>query len=160
MGKPSSRSESSSSTKADKKFEKKLQFYAKVRDTVTALTAQKAITKKKKLRSRQKKLKAYDLSSLSEFLPEMKAPQQPTTAGFKLNCKSRQKLILKEGKQLSTVLKHPAFQLNPLAAIRQHLESTQPVVDEKLKKTKTKNGGRKKKEKKPKGLAGSQSMEM
>ena len=67
---------------------------------------------------------------------------------------------MKEGKQLSTVLKHPAFQSDPLAAIRQHLESTQPVVDEKLKKTKTKNGGKKKKEKKSKGLAGPQSMEM
>ena len=48
---------------------------------------------KKKLRSRQKKLKVYNLSSLSEFLPEMKVRQQLTTAEFKLNCKSRQKLM-------------------------------------------------------------------
>ncbi|KAJ0011119.1 hypothetical protein Pint_33871 [Pistacia integerrima] len=39
MGKSSARAESSS--KADRKFEKKLEFYAKVRDTV----AKKAITK-------------------------------------------------------------------------------------------------------------------
>lgn len=67
---------------------------------------------------------------------------------------------LREGKQLSTVLKHPAFQLDPLAAICQHLESTQPVFNEKPREKKTKNGGKKKKEKKLKGLAGSQSMEM
>ncbi|KAK5837975.1 hypothetical protein PVK06_006702 [Gossypium arboreum] len=88
MGKPSSRPDSSS--KADKKFDKKVQFYAKVRDTVASLTAKKDITKKKKLRSRQKKLKAYDLSALSEFLPELKAPR---ANDFKLNCKSRQQLM-------------------------------------------------------------------
>ena len=49
---------------------------------------------KKKLRSRQKKLKAYDLSALSEFLPELKTPKQTTAAAdFKLNCKSRQQLM-------------------------------------------------------------------
>ncbi|XP_075653242.1 uncharacterized protein LOC142623682 isoform X2 [Castanea sativa] len=65
-----------------------------VRDSVAALSAQKAIEKKKKLRSRQKKLKAYDLSSLSEFLPELKIPRQPSPAAeFKLNCKSKQKLM-------------------------------------------------------------------
>ncbi|KAL5857875.1 hypothetical protein ACOSQ3_005333 [Xanthoceras sorbifolium] len=55
---------------------------------------------KKKVRSRHKKLKAYDLSSLTEFLPELKGSWQPAPAPeFKHNCKSRQKLILKEGKQ-------------------------------------------------------------
>ncbi|XWS68075.1 hypothetical protein CRYUN_Cryun04dG0059000 [Craigia yunnanensis] len=159
MGKPSSRPDSSS--KADKKFDKKLQFYAKVRDTVSSLTAKKDITKKKKLRSRQKKLKVYDLSALSELLPELKAPKQPTPAtDFKLNCKSRQQLILKEGKQLSAVLKHPAFQADPLAAIHQHLQSTQPVLDEKPKKKTTKNGGKKKKSKKSKSSFGPQSMDI
>ncbi|KAE8718451.1 hypothetical protein F3Y22_tig00110013pilonHSYRG00244 [Hibiscus syriacus] len=41
---------------------------------------------------------------------------------------------LKEGKQLTAVLEHPAFQVNPLAAIHQHLQNTQPVLDEKPKK--------------------------
>ncbi|KAL9417812.1 hypothetical protein AB3S75_040746 [Citrus x aurantiifolia] len=144
MGK--SRAKAESSTKSDRKFEKKLQFYSKVRDTVASLTAKKAITKKKKLRSRQKKLKVYNLSTLSESLPELKAPWQPIPAAdSKLNCKARQKLILKEGKQLSTVLNHPAFQVDPLAAINQHLESTQPVSDEKPKKKMNKNGSKKRK---------------
>ncbi|KAK3195879.1 hypothetical protein Dsin_027189 [Dipteronia sinensis] len=159
MGKSSLKTESS---KSDRKFEKKVQFYAKVRDTVTSLAATKAITKKTKLRSRQKKLKTYDLSSLSEFLPELKGSPQPAPAPeFKLNCKSRKKLIilhlfktwndwciffrLKEGKQLSTVLNHPAFQADALAAIHQHLKSTQPILDEKAKKRMNKNGGKKKK---------------
>ncbi|XP_040945128.1 putative ribosome biogenesis protein slx9-like isoform X4 [Gossypium hirsutum] len=150
MGKPSSRPDSSS--KADKKFDKKVQFYAKVRDTVASLTAKKDITKKK-FRSRQKKLKAYDLSALSEFLPELKAPR---ANDFKLNCKSR----LKEGKQLSAVLEHPAFQADPLAAIHQHLQNTQPVLDEKPKKKKNQNGGRKKKSKKSKALSRQQSMDI
>ncbi|MBA0682964.1 hypothetical protein Goari_024648, partial [Gossypium aridum] len=112
---------------------------------------------KKKLRSRQKKLKAYDLSALSEFLPELKAPR---ANDFKLNCKSRQQLILKEGKQLSAVLEHPAFQADPLAAIHQHLQNTQPVLDEKPKKKKNQNGGRKKKSKKSKALSRQQSMDI
>ena len=67
---------------------------------------------------------------------------------------------LKEGKQLSAVLKHPAFQADPLAAIHQHLQSTQPVLDEKPKKKTTKNGGKKKKNKKSKASSGPQSMDI
>lgn len=166
MGKPGSRSDLS--TKADRKFEKKLEFYAKVRDTVSTLSTQKAIVKKKKLRSRQKKLKAYNLSSLTEFLPELKGEQIPTPASdFKLNCKSMRNLILKEGKQLNTVLNHPAFQSDPLAAIHQHLERTQPVIEEKKPEkrknkcgSKKKKGGSKKKGMKSEGSSGPQSMDM
>jgi len=58
------------------------------------LNKQFLFIQKKKLRSRQKKLKAYDLSTLTEFLPELKSSQQSKpTAEFKLNSKSRQKLM-------------------------------------------------------------------
>ncbi|XAR59422.1 hypothetical protein NMG60_11015257 [Bertholletia excelsa] len=156
MGKTSLRSEAS--TRADRKFEKKLQFYAKVRDTVASLSAQKTISKTKKVRTRYKKLKAYDLSTLSEFLPDLKASKQPTP-DFKLNSKSRKNLVLKETNQLKTVLSHPAFQSDPLAAIHQHLQSTQPVRDEKPQR-KNKNGKKKAKKKKPKASSGPQSMEI
>jgi hypothetical protein len=46
---------------------------------------------KKKQRSRQKKLKAYDFSELSEFLPETASSQKQTEV--KLNCKSKQALV-------------------------------------------------------------------
>jgi hypothetical protein len=93
MGKPSKGSEVT--TKSDKKFEKKLQFYTKVKDTVTSLSVQKEIGKKKKIRSRQKKLKAYDLTNLSEFLPEFNALQKSALPApeLKMNCKRRQKLV-------------------------------------------------------------------
>ncbi|KAM2493468.1 hypothetical protein PS1_044867 [Malus domestica] len=158
MGKPGSRSESS--TKAGRKFEKKLEFYAKVRDAVSSLGAQKAIVKKKKLRSRQKKLKAYDLSSFSEFLPELKEKRPTPVSELKINCKSKKKLVLKEGKQLTTVLNHPTFKSNPLAAIHQHLQSTRPVVDGKPVKRKNKSGSKKRKEKKSKASVGPQAMDM
>ncbi|KAL4278249.1 hypothetical protein GQ457_03G003250 [Hibiscus cannabinus] len=88
--------------------------------------------------------------------PLLKASKLQTPASdFKLNCKSRQQLILKEGKQLTAVLEHPAFQADPLAAIHQHLRNTQPVVDKKPKKKANKNGGKKKKSK---GSSISQSM--
>ncbi|KAG6647596.1 hypothetical protein I3843_07G087500 [Carya illinoinensis] len=79
----------------------------------------------------QKKLKAYDLS---DFLDrDLKSQRQPTK--LKLNGKSKQKLILKEGKHLRMVLSHPAFQSDPFATIHQHLQSTQPILDhEKPKK--------------------------
>ncbi|WCJ17791.1 hypothetical protein M5689_000184 [Euphorbia peplus] len=149
------------SGKSDRKFEKKLEFYAKVRDKVAGLNAEKLI-KKKKLRSRQKKLKVYDLSSLTEFLPEVKA-SAPQPTQFKLNCKSRKKLLLKESKQLSTVLNHPAFQSDPLQAIHQHLQNTQPPADEKpKKKLKNVNGSKKKgkKKKKPSASNEPQSMDL
>ncbi|TQD87976.1 hypothetical protein C1H46_026474, partial [Malus baccata] len=115
---------------------------------------------KKKLRSRQKKLKAYDLSSFSEFLPELKEKRPTAASEFKINCKSKKKLVLKEGKQLTTVLNHPTFKSNPLAAIHQHLQSTQPVEDVKPEKRKNKSGSKKRKEKKSKASAGPQAMDM
>ncbi|KAD2394338.1 hypothetical protein E3N88_41315 [Mikania micrantha] len=159
MGKTSSRKESKDESKhADRKFEKKLEFYSKVRETV-ALGAQKSI--KKKLRTRQKKLKAYNLSSLSEFLPDLESFKQASPADFKVTSKSRQKLVMKEANQLKTVLNNPTFQADPLAAIHQHLQNTQPVSDEKLtrKNEKGKKVKKKSKKKKSKSATGPQSME-
>uniref|UniRef100_A0A0D9XY72 Ribosome biogenesis protein slx9-like n=1 Tax=Leersia perrieri TaxID=77586 RepID=A0A0D9XY72_9ORYZ len=110
--------------KSKQKLEKKLSFYTKVKDAVTSLNATKTISKKTKLRNRKKKLKAYDLSALSEFLPETDASKQHTET--KLNCKSKQALVQREAAQLNAVLTNPQFQLDPFAAIHQHLLSTQP----------------------------------
>ncbi|XP_017219125.1 uncharacterized protein LOC108196375 isoform X7 [Daucus carota subsp. sativus] len=149
------------SSRADQKFEKKLQFYAKIRDKVSSLGAQKAIVKKKKLRSRQRKLKAYDLSALSEFLPdEKKETKLQTAVDFKLTCKSRQTLVLKEGKQLNNVLNHPAVKADPLGAIHQHLQNTQPLTDVKQIKKPKKVGKKKAKGKKSKASSAPQSMDM
>ncbi|KAL3322131.1 hypothetical protein AABB24_039651 [Solanum stoloniferum] len=156
MGKTTSRGDAAA--RAERKFEKKLDFYAKVRQTVASLSTNKAIAKKK-VRSRQKKLKAYDLSTLTEFLPDLKASQQPKPAEFKLKSKTRKNLVLKEDNQLQAVINHPAFQSDPLGAIHQHLQSTQPTVDEKPKIRENKNGNRKGK-KKSKASAGLQSMEI
>ncbi|XP_052193045.1 ribosome biogenesis protein slx9-like isoform X1 [Diospyros lotus] len=156
MGKTSSRSEPS--TRADRKFEKKLQFYAKVRDTVASLGVQKAISKNKKDRSRKKKLEAYDFSSLSEFLPDLKVSKQVAPTKFKLNSKSRQTLILREANQLQAVLNHPAFLSDPLAAIHQHLHSTQPGTDQKPERKHIKSG--KKQQQQKKNSKTSKSMEI
>uniref|UniRef100_A0A0D9VX81 Ribosome biogenesis protein slx9-like n=1 Tax=Leersia perrieri TaxID=77586 RepID=A0A0D9VX81_9ORYZ len=110
--------------KSKQKLEKKLSFYTKVKDTVTSLNATKTISKKTKQRSRKKKLKAYDLSAFTEFLPETDASKQDTET--KLNCKSKQALVQREAAQLNAVLTNPQFQLDPFAAIHQHLLSTQP----------------------------------
>ncbi|KAF5751181.1 putative ribosome biogenesis protein slx9-like isoform X2 [Tripterygium wilfordii] len=146
------------STKEKRILEKTRQFKTKIKDTSAALNVKTAISKKK-VRSRQKKLKAYDLSNLSEFLPELKTVQLNTAelSNSKLNCKSRQKLILKEGKQLCAVLNHPVFQSDPLAAIHQHLQMTQPVEkpDRKMNKNK-----KKEMKKKSKASTESQSMDM
>ncbi|XP_024007534.1 putative ribosome biogenesis protein slx9-like [Eutrema salsugineum] len=156
MGKPSKGSEAAS--KSDKKFEKKLQFYTKVKDTLTSLSVQKEIGKKKKIRSRQKKLKAYDLSTLSEFLPEFNASQKSALPApdLKMNCKRRQELVLTEGDRLNKVLDHPAFQADPMGSIFQHLQSQQPPVEEKPKKKTNINGSKKRNRKKGKAV----SMEM
>ncbi|KAF8377593.1 hypothetical protein HHK36_030975 [Tetracentron sinense] len=76
-----------------------------------------------------------------------------------MNGKSRQKLIEKEGKQLRTVLNHPTFKLDPLSAIHQHLENTQPLPVEKPGK-KPNRSGKKEKGKKSKASFGVQSMDI
>ncbi|KGN54744.1 putative ribosome biogenesis protein slx9-like [Cucumis sativus] len=158
MGKPVSRSDVKS--KAERKFEKKVQFYERVGETITTLNAQKSITKKKNHRRRKRDLKAFDLSTLSEFLPGLEATKQkPSAAELKLNCKSRLKFILKERKQMGTVLNHPVFQADPLRAVQLHLEGTQPIEEPKKKKM-NKNGSKKRKEKKSKASAKPSSMEM
>ncbi|KFK33386.1 hypothetical protein AALP_AA5G006300 [Arabis alpina] len=153
MGKPSKGSETAS--KADKKFEKKLQFYTKVKDTLTSLSVQKEIGKKKRKRSRQKKLKAYDLSNLSEFLPEFNASRKSALPAveLKMNCKRRQQLTLTEGERLNKVLDHPAFQSDPIGSIFQHLQSEQPLVAENPKKKTNTNGSKKRNKKKGKAVS-------
>lgn len=158
MGKPVSRSDAKS--KAERKFEKKVQFYERVGETIANLNAQKTITKKKNNRRRKRDLKAFDLTSLSEFLPGLKAPKQKSSAAdLRLNCKSRLKFILKERKQMDTVLNHSVFQADPLKAIQLHLEGTQPIEELKKKKS-NKNGSKRRKEKKSKASAIPSSMEM
>ncbi|KAL3843902.1 hypothetical protein ACJIZ3_001305 [Penstemon smallii] len=155
MGKTRSRSDGE--TRADRKFEKKVQFYEVVRSSV----AQKTITKEKKQkkRSRQRKLKAYDMSALSNYLPELKAPSESRPAEFKLNCKNRNKLLLREDNHMKTVISDPVFQSDPLSAIYQHLQSTQDFKDEKPKRKDSKTGKRKVKKKNSKASA-QQSMEI
>ncbi|XP_004491503.1 uncharacterized protein [Cicer arietinum] len=163
MGKINTRSDSLDS-KSNRKFEKKLHFYSKVKDAVASLTAQKSIAKKNnQQKRRQKKLKAYNLSSLLESLPELKAPRKPCNEdNIKLNCTSRQKLVLKEGQRLSDIFKDLSFQMDPLAAIHQHLLSTRPVVEveEQPKKKRVNTNGSKKRKNKSKAGAGQQSMDM
>ncbi|XP_073100217.1 uncharacterized protein [Elaeis guineensis] len=153
-------SEEKESKSFKRKIEKKLKFYAKVRDAVVALGAKKAISKKKRLRSRQKKLKAYDLSALSEFLPDLNAPKQPSReTNLRINCKTRQKLVQREGAQLKAVLNDPTFQIDPLTAIHQHLQRTQPpsASDQEKGSGKTKKA---KKKGAKKSLSGPQSMDI
>ncbi|ERN17894.1 hypothetical protein AMTR_s00047p00223950 [Amborella trichopoda] len=101
-------------------------FGAGVKDTVVALAAKKAINKKRRTRSRQRKAKTYDLSSLAEFLPNLDDLKQPDPHPLKLkvDCKNRRKLLEKEHDQFRAVLDHPAFQSEPIAAVYQHLEKT------------------------------------
>ncbi|CAN1802863.1 hypothetical protein LINPERHAP1_LOCUS23463 [Linum perenne] len=157
------KSRKDANAKTERKFEKKVEFYAKVKDSVS-LNATKSITKvriisavlyrswKKKLRSRQRKLKAYDFTALSEFLPDVNAPKPKPVAvkEVKLNSKSRKKILETEKKQMNTILNHPAFLADPLGSIHQHLQSTQPPVEEKPRKKQNKNGNNKSKSKKSK----------
>ncbi|GFQ04099.1 hypothetical protein PHJA_002553800 [Phtheirospermum japonicum] len=112
---------------------------------------------KQKKRSRQKRLKAYDLSSLSEYLPALTSSLDSKPAEFKINSKTRNMLVLKESSQLKTVINHPVFESDPLGAIYQHLQNTQPAEDEKTKRKGGKTRKDKAKKKKSKDL---QSMEI
>ncbi|KAG0452094.1 hypothetical protein HPP92_011327 [Vanilla planifolia] len=129
-----------------RKIEKKLNFITKISEAVSSLRAKKAIGKKKRLRSRKKKLKAYDLGVLADFLPDpdsfKKLSAKPTD--LKLNCKNRLKLLQKESQQLSAVHSHPLFQADPISAIQLHLEQTQPPIEEEKKPNKGKRDKRKK----------------
>ncbi|CAL0320761.1 unnamed protein product [Lupinus luteus] len=159
MGKSNS---TRSELKSDRKFDKKVQFYSKVKDSVSSLSAQKSITKKSRQQRRQtKKLKAYNLSNLLDSLPEFEASQKPAPQdSFKVTCKSRKKILLEEEERLSKVRNHPDFQSDPVSAIREHLLRTQPVAEEQPKIKKANKNGSKKKKNKSKASAGVQSMDM
>lgn len=68
---------------------------------------------------------------------------------------------MKEVNLLKTVLNNDSFKADPLATLHQHLQSTQPVSDEKpaRKSQNGKKGRKKKNKKKSKTAAGSHSME-
>ncbi|CAN6482393.1 unnamed protein product [Victoria cruziana] len=89
-----------------------------------SLSATKAIAKKKRRRGRGRDQKAYDLSALAEFLPDISSSRAPIPTTSKLKCKSKQKLVEKEAQQLRAVLDHAAFQSDPVSAIHHHLKST------------------------------------
>ncbi|ONM58885.1 hypothetical protein ZEAMMB73_Zm00001d021855 [Zea mays] len=102
----------------------------------------------KNTRSRcQKKLKAYDLSALSESLLEPGAPKQKPEA--KLNCK------LREAAHLKAVLVKMQFQLDPFAAIHQHLLATQPPAAAKGDAVKQGKDSKNKKRRRKKGASSS-----
>ncbi|KAK8913733.1 hypothetical protein KSP39_PZI023979 [Platanthera zijinensis] len=145
------------SKSSKRRIEKKLNFIAKITESITSLGAKKTISKKKKLRSRQKKLKAYDLSVLSEFLPDPALKNASRTTVLKVNCKNRQKLVQRETEALRSVHDHPVFQADPISAIQQHLEQTQPPppLEKRVKRSKK---DKRKKSKLP--TAGLQSMEV
>ncbi|OIW06979.1 hypothetical protein TanjilG_18367 [Lupinus angustifolius] len=152
-----------SESKSDRKFDKKVQFYSKVKDSVSSLSAQKSIAKKKSRQQRRqsKKLKAYNLSHLLDSLPEFEASQKPASQdSFKVTCKSRKKILLEEEERQSKVRNHPDFQSDPVSAIRQHLLRTQPAAEEQPKIKKANKNGSKKKKNKSKASAGVQSMDM
>ncbi|XP_072972941.1 uncharacterized protein [Typha angustifolia] len=137
-------------TKEPKSFmtqhERKVKLSKEVKAATVALNAKKAINKKKVLRSRQRKLKRYDLSSLSKFLPELDAPKQcSTTEILKINCKSRQKLVMREGARLQALLNNPSIVIDPISAIHQHLLRTQSPPDNQQSKKNRKKGKRGKK---------------
>lgn len=144
-----------------RKMAKQMRFYAKLQETQQALIATKSIAKKRQRRKRNisgQTLK--DLSSLSESLPmfsDKKSVSQVYDSA-KVNCKSRQKLVAKETKQLAAVLAHPVFVSNPFSAVQQHLENTLgPQIN---MESKPKHGNKEKSSKgskKKKGLKASPS---
>lgn len=140
-----------------RKIAKHMRFYAKLQEAQQALAVSKSIAKKKQRGKRNisgKTLK--DLSSLAESLPmfseKKSVPQMYENA--KVNCKSRQKIVAKETKQLAAVLTHPVFVSNPFSAVQQHLENTLgPQINTESKpkhgnKEKSSKGSKKKKQSK------------
>ncbi|XP_074308829.1 uncharacterized protein LOC141643536 isoform X2 [Silene latifolia] len=127
---------------------------------VNSLRNSNFIQKNRNARKRQKTSKAYDLSELAEILPELssqrKGPVPLPKPGKK--CKSRQTLVLHEANRLQGIFSIPTFQSDPLAAIYQHLQSTQPALETKPKKSS--NDDKKKKKKKSKKSSAPQPMEM
>uniref|UniRef100_A0A804MJP6 Ribosome biogenesis protein slx9-like n=1 Tax=Zea mays TaxID=4577 RepID=A0A804MJP6_MAIZE len=123
------------------------------------LTKHTLAARQKNTRSRrQKKLKAYDLSALSESLLEPGAPKQKPEA--KLNCKSRQTFVLREAAHLKAVLVKMQFQLDPFVAIHQHLLATQPPAAAKGDVVKQGKDSKNKKRRKKGASSSSQAMDI
>ncbi|KAJ3679533.1 hypothetical protein LUZ60_017544 [Juncus effusus] len=154
-------SEKKESKSFKRKIDKKVSFYNKVKDSVVSLGAKKSLNKKKRLK-KKKKLKAYDLSVLSEFLPDLetltkKSAQQTE---LKINCKSRQTLVQKEAARMQAVLNDPSFIKDPFEAIHEHLLKSQLPIQEENKGSSKSSSKEKKKEKKRRKKAKSAPQEM
>lgn len=144
-----------------RKMLKQMLFYAKLQENQQALSAKRTIAKKSRRRRNKSGQTLKDLSCLAETLPSFREPKS-VAASTKLNCKSRQKLVVKETKQLAAVLAHPVFHSDPFSAIQQHLENTLGPQINTEAKSKRVNKGKisKKKKKRPQSTVTVQAMDL
>ncbi|XP_057867460.2 uncharacterized protein LOC131074798 [Cryptomeria japonica] len=130
-----------------RKMLKQMLFYAKLQENQQALSVKRTIAKKSRRQRNKSGQTLNDLSCLAESLPSFTDPKSVATS-TKLYCKSCQKLVVKETKQLAAVLAHPVFNSDPFSAIQQHLENTLGPQINTEAKSKHANKGRISKKKK------------
>lgn len=140
-------------SRLQRKQTKHVQFLSKLQDGPRALSASKTIQKKnKRKRTREKAAGKVLLSlpSLADSLPSAEEIMKSSEAFLKRvpRSKSHQQVVVKETKQLASVLAHPQFQSNPFLAIQKHLINTLPAVDLPLKEKVHEKKKKKKKSKK------------
>jgi hypothetical protein len=136
-------------SRLQRKQTKQIKFLTKLRDGQRALSASKTLQKKKRKRTREKAAKVLDsIASLEESLPSKEQMLEISGAAVRrLPRKSaHQEAVMKETKQLASVLAHPQFQVNPFLAIQKHLMNTLPVEEVPAQK----KSGEKKRSKPPK----------
>jgi Ribosome biogenesis protein SLX9 len=79
----------------------------------------------KRPRKRQKKMTSLNLLSLESSLEDiMKKDQQLRSRKIEISIRPKGKAIQKEVERFKAVMQHPEFKVNPLKAIRQHVENT------------------------------------
>ncbi|CAM6098718.1 unnamed protein product [Calypogeia fissa] len=135
-------------SRTQRKQIKQIEFQKKLKDGPRNLSASKTLQKKKRKRTREKAAKVLDsISSLADSLPSKEEIMKLSAAVQKRapSSKSHQNVVVKETKQLASVLAHPQFQSNPFLAIQKHLMNTLPAAE--LPPPKTKDQEKKKRTK-------------
>eukprot|EP00245_Coleochaete_scutata_P005325 TRINITY_DN18789_c0_g1_i1.p1 TRINITY_DN18789_c0_g1~~TRINITY_DN18789_c0_g1_i1.p1 ORF type:complete len:209 (+),score=48.68 TRINITY_DN18789_c0_g1_i1:123-749(+) len=120
------------SGRVTRKIAKQARFAQKLQTSHQALAPTKTIAKKRKKRRGAKSSghTLESLESLAKFLPTAESLAMKASSSQRgskiMRSKARQEITKEETKQLAAVLSHPAYQQNPFAAIRQHLQNTLP----------------------------------
>lgn len=107
-----------------KRQAKRDQYLQREKMILSSLTLKRQEEQKKRIDGMDALRKALLETEATTTTTSATAPSKANTVNLLKSNKSRTKLVAKEVTQMNLVMQHPAFQADPFATIRQHLQNT------------------------------------